>query len=189
MRRSRDLFSSAKEFCVRFGARRERSFIRRNNKQLREIAKKKVCGGTPRARERAGGRTSAAGAGRRAGPRSSLTSEGLQRSRLRRRARRSERRPLGGSESSSGRESRAPDNARRGPVTPAGNAERLGLRHPAAAAAVERLTHPRPARPGGGRDLPALPLGSPRPLVPPPPPSPDPSFHPMSRAPLPSAAN
>lgn len=55
VRRSRDLFSSAKEFCVRFGARRERSFIRRNNKQLREIAKKSLRWDAES--ERAGGRT------------------------------------------------------------------------------------------------------------------------------------
>ncbi|KAJ8782265.1 hypothetical protein J1605_010244 [Eschrichtius robustus] len=45
---------------------------------------------------------------------------------------------------------RAPDNARGGPVTPAGNAERPGFPHPAAAAA--RFCRPRHARPGGGRD-------------------------------------
>lgn len=49
---------------------------------------------------------------------------------------------------------RAPDNARGGPVTPAGNAERPGCRHPAAAARSCRPCH---ARPGGGRDRPSRP--------------------------------
>lgn len=44
---------------------------------------------------------------------------------------------------------RAPDDARGGPVTPAGNAELPSRLHPAAAA---RSCLPRHARPGGGRD-------------------------------------
>lgn len=49
---------------------------------------------------------------------------------------------------------RAPDNARGGPVTPAGNADRPGCPHPAAAARSCRQRH---ARPGGGQDRPSRP--------------------------------
>ena len=43
-------------------------------------------------------------------------------------------------------------------MTPAGNAERPGFPHPAAAAAAAaRFCRPRHARPGGGRDRPSRP--------------------------------